>query len=1026
MLKSISIWLHLLVSVAVYWIVIPNPANAQISTDGTLTTPTRVIPNGLNFTIRDGSRSRSGNNLFHSFREFSVPGGGSAVFDNDIDIENIFGRVTGGNISNINGSITANGTANLFLLNPSGIIFGPGASLQIGGSFIGSTADSILFPNDVEFSAIDANTPPLLSINVPLGLQYGSNPGDIVVNGAGNRLIRDSNTFAIRRTPPPTGLEVKPGQTLALVGGNVSLTGGNLIAEEGRIELGAVSGSTVNLTPRDSGWEFKYEDVINFEDISLSNGLPVRPNSSLSTGSSVDVSGNSGGTIQVQGKRISINDGSAILADTLGNGTGGSLTIKATESVEISGTSTPPIPFMSRLSTDVVLGATGAGGNLTIDTKTLLLTDGGQISTGTFGEGNAGNMEVRASDVQISGASDLGPSGLFAPVAPNATGAGGNILLNTNRLQVTGGGQISVFTLGAGDAGNLNVNAQEVELVGTLVNDFGEFSSGLLANVQRGATGNGGNLSVEANTVKLIDGAQIIASTFSQGNAGELTIKANDIEVTGTSSGGRRSAFLANVERGARGQGGNLTVEAENLRLADQGQIGASVLPTATGNGGNVEIKTDTLELVNAGVILTTTAGDGNAGNLTVTATKSVELIGTLAEEPSGLFANALVEDGNGGNLNVTTEQLTVKDGATITVSNFSSFNSGTLPGQGKAGDINIQATSVLLDSTTAENPSSITASTLNGGGGNIEVQVEESLIARNRSQILAETRGSGDGGTVNINGKLVELSTDAEISTNSTGDGQAGDINIEFERLETNRGKITATSEKTGGGDINLTGTEGELILRNNSLISTSVLDSTGGGGNITIIADVVAALENSDIRADAVFGPGGNIQITTRGIFLSPDSDITASSQFGVDGTVEINRPESENLNTEELPEDLLDRNQLITRTCSPIDNSFRIAGEGALPANPSKPLRSHTLWSDLRYLDGNIAQQPQKIRNSANLPTAPTPETQSQHKSNQSPLLEAQGWIVNGDGKVELVVNAPVVTPHGSQNLHGDCHS
>ncbi len=137
------------------------PVSAQVIPDGTTTTTVDI-----DGTINDGNRA--GGNLFHSFQEFSVPVGGSAFFNNALDIVNIFSRVTGGNISNINGLLGANGTANLFLINPAGIIFGENAQLSIGGSFFGSTADSIIF-SDGKFSAVDLDNPPLLTVNAPLG-----------------------------------------------------------------------------------------------------------------------------------------------------------------------------------------------------------------------------------------------------------------------------------------------------------------------------------------------------------------------------------------------------------------------------------------------------------------------------------------------------------------------------------------------------------------------------------------------------------------------------------------------------------------------------------------------------------------------------------------------------------------------------------------------------------------------------------------------------------------------------------------
>ncbi|MEB3217877.1 MAG: filamentous hemagglutinin N-terminal domain-containing protein, partial [Nostocales cyanobacterium 94392] len=110
--------------------------NAQVVPDGTL--KTTVSQSGNNFTITNGDRV--GNNLFHSFSQFSVPSKGYAFFNNASDIQNIFSRVTGGSVSNIDGLIKANGSANLFLLNPSGIVFGKDASLNIGGSFVATTA----------------------------------------------------------------------------------------------------------------------------------------------------------------------------------------------------------------------------------------------------------------------------------------------------------------------------------------------------------------------------------------------------------------------------------------------------------------------------------------------------------------------------------------------------------------------------------------------------------------------------------------------------------------------------------------------------------------------------------------------------------------------------------------------------------------------------------------------------------------------------------------------------------------------
>ncbi|WZI66583.1 MAG: filamentous hemagglutinin N-terminal domain-containing protein [Gloeotrichia echinulata IR180] len=153
------------------------------------TTNTIVNPNGNNFTILNGIEK--GNNLFHSFSNFSVPNGGSASFDliNTPNIRTIFSRVTGGKVSDINGLLqTLNGNypVSLFLMNPAGIMFGKNAALNIGGSFVGTTANSIKFSDGTEFSAVNTATPPLLTMSVPIGLQLGSSVGQIQVQGKGN------------------------------------------------------------------------------------------------------------------------------------------------------------------------------------------------------------------------------------------------------------------------------------------------------------------------------------------------------------------------------------------------------------------------------------------------------------------------------------------------------------------------------------------------------------------------------------------------------------------------------------------------------------------------------------------------------------------------------------------------------------------------------------------------------------------------------------------------------------------------
>jgi len=757
-----------------------SPLTAQIVQDATLPNSSIVNSNGGTSVITGGTRAES--NLFHSFREFSVPTNGVASFQQiDLGVANVISRVTGSSASNIDGSVElrgANGSvsaANLFLINPYGIIFGPNASLlNMGGSFVASTASSLQFADGNSFSATNAHTSALLTVSVPSGLQFGVNSGSI-----------RNQSIALNRVGTRAGLRVEPGKTVALVGSQITLEGG-ITAAGGRIELGSVAAATSDLTPVqvsltsiDKGWALGYEQVQNFQDIALTQQATVT------------ASGSGGGDIQVQGRRVTLTEGARIITNTQGADRGGNLAVTASDSLEISG---GVANRFSGLFAQVVAPATGTGGNLIIETRNLTVRDGAQVSTSTSGSGKAGNLIVRAADsVEVSGISDnlTSISSLGTTVQRGSSGSGGDVTIDTRQLIVRDGAQVVTSTLGAGKAGNLTVqNATQVELSSGAVTN-GQFApSGLTTTAEPGSTGAGGNLSLSAKQLIVREGAQVNSTTFGVGRAGNLTVQTTDVELIGAATSADElltnnglpfpSGLFAGTGVGSRGDGGDLSIATERLSLRD------------------------------GAVVQTSTLGAGNAGSLQVSASESVQLTGTAAgnQSPTSLlavsggipnseFAGVTEATGQGGDLRIATGELIVQDGAAVAVSSLNPE-----PDAQGAGTLEIQARTVRLD-----NQGALTSATASGQGGDIDLQVQDLLLLRRNSDITSSAgveNAGGDGGNITIDTAFIVAfpSEDSDITANAfTGTGgrvqitAQGIFGTQYREQETLLSDITASS---------------------------------------------------------------------------------------------------------------------------------------------------------------------------------------------------------------------------------------
>ncbi|MBW4595496.1 MAG: filamentous hemagglutinin N-terminal domain-containing protein [Brasilonema angustatum HA4187-MV1] len=878
-------------------------ATAQITPDNSLGAESSVVaPNveikGIPSDRIDGGAIR-GDNLFHSFQQFNINVGRGAYFSNPAGIANILTRVTGGNVSNIQGVLGVLGNANLFLINPNGILFGPNARLDVGGSFLGSTANSLIFKNGFEFSATNPQAPPLLTINVPIGLGFRNNPGNITTQSTTNQ---DSSYNS-------STLEVPEGNSLALVGGNVILDRPDLLAPGGRVELGGLSASgTIGLNGDGS---LSFPVGVQRGDISLTNGAGV------------NVRSGGGGSIAVNARNLEMTGGSFLRAG-IGEGLGtvgtqaGNISVNATEAINLNN---------SFIFNQVLSGANGQGGDLNVSASSLRLEGGAVVDASTYGAGKGGNLRVDAQDVQLIGTSADGQtgSGLAATAQPNSTGDAGDLTIRTNTLLVRDGAQVFTGTFGAGKGGSLNVDAQDVQLIGTSAD--GQFLSGLFANVQRNSTGNAGDLTIKTNTLLVRDGARVNTSTSAAGKGGNLRVDAQDVQLIGRSADGQTSSGLfANANRNSTGNAGDLTIKTNTLLARDGAQVSASTSAAgkggslsldaqdvqligrsadgqassglfaqanSTGNAGDLTIKTNTLLVRDGAQVNTSTSAAAKGGNLRVDA-QDVQLIGTSADGQflSGLFANANRNStGDAGDLTVRTNTLLVRDGAQIFT--------GT-SGAGKGGSLSLDAQDVQLIGRSADGQ---TGSGLfananrnsTGDAGDLTIKTN-TLLVRDGAQVFTGTFGTGKGGSLSLDAQDVQLigrSADGQASSglfanaNQNSTGNAGDLTIKTNTLLVRDGaQVSASTFGAGkGGSLSLDAQDVQLIGRSADGQASSGLfaqaNSTGNAGDLTIKTNTLLVRDGARVLTSTFGkGKGGNLSVDAQDVQLIGRS---ADGQFG-----------------------------------------------------------------------------------------------------------------------------------------------
>jgi filamentous hemagglutinin family protein len=929
-------------------------AQSVIVPDNTLGTEATIVTPSPDFESVTGGATR-GTGLFHSFSQFNVNDGGNVRFIVRPEIQNIFARVTGNNPSQILGTLGVRSniagnlspsTASLFLLNPNGILFGANAKLDLGGAFVATTASSFKF-GDQEFSTINPQTPPLLTINVPTGLQFGQTVGAIEVSEA-------------KFNP---GLE----KSLSLVGGDVRISNSTVATISGQLDIGAVgSAETVGLQPIKNGWAVSYAGVKNFQDIQLNRStiapgandvgdIAITPGNlqlqgrqiNLTSGSILfysyqgvnrkDISPgqiivNASGGITIDGSGIlSLGDGSLSTANIflnantiivnnrgqvatqrLADAGGGNITINAADSVTVQANEKGS-SFISTFNNSTT---NNPGSNIKITTSNFFVLDGASINTSLDkNEGKAGDIEINASNlVRLSGERQLLNVGTrqrafassIASFAggnePSDNGNTGNIQISTKTLQLIAGGNMSLLNTRGGDTGQIRVQASDrIDIQGAATNGFASRITISSADLTR--------QQVPVRPVSSLPGIQITTGSLQLDEGGAIETK-NFID------GGNARAIDINVTNDLiiRGTQINPSFFSDGIPSFASSQISSAKL-AGIGNGSDINIKARNVQLLAGGEINASigdvdnpkTSFQGRAGNITIIASESIRVDGEAPQSlgktqlyPSSGISNNVGVGGyaQGGTILLKTGNLQVSNGGQITSDIF---------GRGDAGNIEIFASDEVTVSGTGKslekgrisNISSTALVSSLGNGGTVKIN-SSSLSIEKGAAILTGTSSIGNAGSIDLNIREdISISgTDSKgnISRISTSSSALTDLDIQT--LKNNRQLLGNTDSLeiypvTGNaGDININANSLKIT---NGAYASAISDGFGQAGSININLRDRALLNDAEIRTASSQTSGGNIDLNARAVVLRNDSNIKTNvlSGTGAGGNINLTAP-------------------------------------------------------------------------------------------------------------------------------------
>jgi filamentous hemagglutinin family protein len=786
-----------------------------IVSDGSLPNPTIVKDN----LITGGTQS--GRNLFHSFDLFSVPADSVAKFQPDSGIQNIITRVTGGSRSVIDGEIQAPG--NFFLINPNGITFGAQSSLNIGGSFFATTAPSLQFSDGKVFGS-DRSIVPVLSVNLPIGVQWGKQSSGSIQN-FGNLVVPEALTLIApeiefnQASAMGKTLDIQAFNQLSLNrsdlttsnGGNLTLQVGDLIADSSRI-------TTSHFTASESNQPEKLT-------IQATNNVILNNLSSVEAKTFPGVT-HAGNDIQISGKSIVLRNGSNVTTQSLGNGNAGNITLNATDRIALLEDRSGLLPNNTTISSGTFLGDNTRSGNISLNAPDVEILNQALIqSTAIRSSQQTGDIRIQASNsinVDNSIISNLDfsdqRSGLITIEAPTVQILNGS-WVESKVFDHPKGGEISIFardrisisgketsvrteTFGNGQGGDLHLKSNQIEI-----------TNGAIVSANTIGSGMGGNILVEGQDIQILDGGQLRSLTTGDGNSGNIQVKASDrIWIKGNGELDLVAAFL---------------IGSTNTSIASIRYIPASRLPPDSDVDGVVVITNplyspkDIIIPIRTNIALNEAYTGIKASSYSNGKSGNIDLQAPLIDIRNlSLVSNSSTGFGEGAQILLQAKNINLEN-STIFSSTIRSKESGSI--------------TITTDNLTS-NVSNILASAIEGNGGVITLNIRDRLTLNQFSHITARAASLGRGGIITINNSNGFIIADANgdndiLATASQGQGgiiairSAGVFNLVSRQNQTLGNDLLASSDAGIQGTVTLNRTQQE-VQPTTPKLSEAILD--------------------------------------------------------------------------------------------------------------------------------------------------------------------------------------------------------